>query len=95
MKQRYEEDLRKIKYQTDEEKKRLKDQLVKRLEDLVKKHTLEIKSVRSSVEAERKKLQKVRTLAWRLLLFFSFSPPPFLPKNIPGTPIVWNSKLGL
>uniref|UniRef100_A0A5F9DQE7 Family with sequence similarity 184 member B n=1 Tax=Oryctolagus cuniculus TaxID=9986 RepID=A0A5F9DQE7_RABIT len=58
MKQRYEEDLRKIKYQTDEEKKRLKDQLVKRLEDLVKKHTLEIKSVRSSVEAERKKLQK-------------------------------------
>lgn len=64
MKQRFEEDLRKIKHQTDEEKKRLKEQLVKRLEDLVKKHTLEIKSVRSAVEAERKKLQKVRTLAF-------------------------------
>lgn len=59
MKQQYEEDLRKIKHQTEEEKKHLKDQLVKRLEDLVKKHTLEIKSVRSSVEAERRKLQKV------------------------------------
>ncbi|XP_059020966.1 protein FAM184B [Mustela lutreola] len=58
MKQQYEEDLRKIKHQTEEEKKHLKDQLVKRLEDLVKKHTLEIKSVRSSVEAERRKLQK-------------------------------------
>ncbi|XP_011900758.1 PREDICTED: protein FAM184B isoform X2 [Cercocebus atys] len=58
MKQQYEEDLRKIKHQTEEEKKHLKDQLVKRLEDLVKKHTVEIKSVRSSVEAERKKLQK-------------------------------------
>ncbi|XP_006884593.1 PREDICTED: protein FAM184B [Elephantulus edwardii] len=58
MKQKYEEDLRKIKHQTEEEKKRLRDQLVKRLEDLVKKHTVEIKSVHSSVEAERKKLQK-------------------------------------
>ncbi|XP_039074651.1 protein FAM184B [Hyaena hyaena] len=58
MKQQYEEDLRKIKHQTEEEKKHLKDQLVKRLEDLVKKHALEIKSVRSSVEAERRKLQK-------------------------------------
>ncbi|XP_008684031.2 protein FAM184B [Ursus maritimus] len=58
MKQQYEEDLRKIKHQTEEEKKHLKDQLVKRLEDLVKKHTLEIKSVRSSVETERRKLQK-------------------------------------
>ncbi|XP_058526263.1 protein FAM184B [Ochotona princeps] len=58
MKQRFEEDLRKIKHQADEEKKRLKEQLVKRLEDLVKKHTLEIKSVRSAVEAERKKLQR-------------------------------------
>ncbi|XP_032129061.1 protein FAM184B isoform X2 [Sapajus apella] len=58
MKQQYEEDLRKIKHQTEEEKKHLKDQLVKRLEDLVKNHTMEIKSVRSSVEAERKKLQK-------------------------------------
>nr|XP_031542249.1 protein FAM184B isoform X2 [Vicugna pacos] len=58
MKRQYEEDLRKIKHQTEEEKKHLKDQLVKRLEDLVKKHTVEIKSVRSSVEAERKRLQK-------------------------------------
>ncbi|XP_030778750.1 protein FAM184B [Rhinopithecus roxellana] len=58
MKQQYEEDLRKIKHQTEEEKKHLQDQLVKRLEDLVNKHTVEIKSVRSSVEAERKKLQK-------------------------------------
>lgn len=60
MKQKYEEDLHKIKHQTEEEKKHLKDQLMKRLEDLVKKHTVEIKSVRSSVEAERKRLQKVR-----------------------------------
>ncbi|KAM5159611.1 protein FAM184B [Callospermophilus lateralis] len=58
VKQQYEEDLRKIKHQTEEEKKHLKDQLVKRLEDMVKKHTVEIKAVRSSVEAERKKLQK-------------------------------------
>ncbi|XP_013002782.1 protein FAM184B isoform X2 [Cavia porcellus] len=58
MRQRYEEDLRKIRRQTKEEKKHLQDQLLKRLEDVVKKHTLEIKSVRSSVEAERKKLQK-------------------------------------
>ncbi|KAM5272339.1 protein FAM184B [Ctenodactylus gundi] len=57
-KQRYEEELRKIRRQTEEEKKHLQDQLVKHLEDLVKKHTVEIKSVRSSVEAERKKLQK-------------------------------------
>uniref|UniRef100_A0A5F4WK87 Family with sequence similarity 184 member B n=1 Tax=Callithrix jacchus TaxID=9483 RepID=A0A5F4WK87_CALJA len=62
MKQQYEEDLRKIKHQTEEEKKHLKDQLVKRLEDLVKNHTMEIKSVRSSVEAERKKLQKILRL---------------------------------
>ncbi|KAI5261735.1 protein FAM184B isoform X2 [Manis pentadactyla] len=58
VKQQYEEDLRKIKHQTEEEKKHLKDQLVKRLEDLIKKHTMEIKSVRSSVEAERKELQE-------------------------------------
>uniref|UniRef100_H0WSD2 Family with sequence similarity 184 member B n=1 Tax=Otolemur garnettii TaxID=30611 RepID=H0WSD2_OTOGA len=58
MKQQYEEDLRKIKHQTEEEKEHLRDQLVKRLEDLVKKHSVEVVSVRSSVEAERKKLQK-------------------------------------
>ncbi|XP_006872556.1 PREDICTED: protein FAM184B [Chrysochloris asiatica] len=57
-KHKYEEDLRKIKHQTEEEKKRLRDQLVKRLEDMVKRHTVEIKSVQSSVEAERQKLQK-------------------------------------
>ncbi|XP_059959831.1 protein FAM184B [Mesoplodon densirostris] len=57
MKQKY-EDLRKIKDQTEEEKKHLKDQLVKRLEDLVKKHMVEIQLVRSSVEAERQRLQK-------------------------------------
>ncbi|KFO25793.1 Protein FAM184B [Fukomys damarensis] len=58
MKQQFEEDLHRIRRQTEEEKKHLQDQLLKRLEDLVKKHTMEIKSVRSSVEAERKKLQK-------------------------------------
>ncbi|XP_060004437.1 protein FAM184B [Lagenorhynchus albirostris] len=58
MKQKYEEDLRKIKDQTEEEKKHRKDQLVKRLEDLVKKHMVEIQLVRSSVEAERQRLQK-------------------------------------
>ncbi|XP_040093831.1 protein FAM184B isoform X2 [Oryx dammah] len=58
MKQKYEEDLHKVKHQTEEEKKHLKDQLMKRLEDLVKKHTVEIKSVHLSVEAERKRLQK-------------------------------------
>lgn len=74
MKQQYEDDLRKIKHQTEEEKKHLKDQLVKRLEDLVKKHTVEIKSVRSSVEAERKKLQKVRpTSIETVLVLFSSS----------------------
>ncbi|XP_055986345.1 protein FAM184B [Sorex fumeus] len=57
-KQQYQEDLRKIKQQTEEEKERLREQLVRRLEELVKKHTLEIKSVRSSVEAERRKLQR-------------------------------------
>ncbi|XP_007449885.1 PREDICTED: protein FAM184B [Lipotes vexillifer] len=57
MKQKYEEDLRKIKDQTEEEKKHLQDQLVKRLEDSVK-HTVEIQLVRSSVEAERQRLQK-------------------------------------
>ncbi|XP_049645920.1 protein FAM184B [Suncus etruscus] len=57
-KQQFEEDLWKIKAQTEEEKERLKDQLVRRLEELVKKHKVEIKSVRSSVEAERRKLQR-------------------------------------
>ncbi|XP_078534548.1 protein FAM184B isoform X2 [Lissotriton helveticus] len=55
---RHEEELCKIKRQSDEEKMRLKEQLVKGLEELVKKHTVEIKSVQASMEAERRKLQK-------------------------------------
>ncbi|XP_069488009.1 protein FAM184B isoform X2 [Ambystoma mexicanum] len=58
MKQRHEEELCRIRRQSDEEKMRLKEQLVKGLEELVKKHTLEIKSVQASMEAERRKLQK-------------------------------------
>lgn len=57
MRQQYEEDLRKVRHQTEEEKQQLREQLGKRLEDLVKKHTMEMKSVRSSVEVERKKLK--------------------------------------
>ncbi|XP_052590847.1 protein FAM184B isoform X1 [Peromyscus californicus insignis] len=59
MKQKYEEDLRKVRHQTEEEKQQLREQLGKRLEDLVKKHTVEMKSVRSSVEVERQKLKEV------------------------------------
>uniref|UniRef100_A0A7M4EA11 Family with sequence similarity 184 member B n=1 Tax=Crocodylus porosus TaxID=8502 RepID=A0A7M4EA11_CROPO len=58
MKQWQKEEFCKIKCQSDEEKMRLKQQLVKGLEDLVKKHTLEIKSVQASMEAEKKTLQK-------------------------------------
>ncbi|XP_060044279.1 protein FAM184B isoform X2 [Erinaceus europaeus] len=54
----YEEDLRRLKLQTEEEKKHLKDRLVKRVEDLARKHSVEMKSTRSAMEAERKKLQK-------------------------------------
>ncbi|XP_028621182.1 protein FAM184B [Grammomys surdaster] len=59
MKQQYEEDLRKVRHQTEEEKQQLREQLGQRLEDLVKKHTMEMKSVRSSVEVERQKLKEV------------------------------------
>lgn len=59
MRQQYEEDLRKVRHQTEEEKRQLREQLGKRLEDLVKKHTMEMKSARSSVEVERKKLKEV------------------------------------
>ncbi|XP_040602989.1 protein FAM184B [Mesocricetus auratus] len=59
MKQKYEEDLRKVRHQTEEEKQQLREQLGKRLEELVKKHTVEMKSVRSSVEVDRKKLKEV------------------------------------
>ncbi|XP_028939101.1 protein FAM184B isoform X2 [Ornithorhynchus anatinus] len=58
MKQRYEEELRGIKRQTDEEKLHFKEQFVKGLEDLVKEHATEINSFQSSMEAERKKLRK-------------------------------------
>lgn len=86
IKQQYEEDLRKIKHQTEEEKKHLRDQLVKRLEDLVKKHTMEIKSVRSSVEAERKRLQTVRFLLHRhcSVSFFFPLPPSVLLLFLPS-----------
>ncbi|XP_076794579.1 protein FAM184B isoform X2 [Arvicanthis niloticus] len=59
MKQQYEEDLRKVRHQTEEEKQQLREQLGQRLDDLVKKHTMEMKSVRSSVEVERQKLKEV------------------------------------
>ncbi|XP_035308502.1 protein FAM184B [Cricetulus griseus] len=59
LKQKYEEDLRKVRHQTEEEKQQLQEELGKRLEELVKKHTVEMKSVRSSVEVERKKLKEV------------------------------------
>ncbi|XP_021017608.1 protein FAM184B [Mus caroli] len=59
MKQQFEEDLRKVRHQTEEEKQQLREQLGKRLEDLVKKHTMEMKSVCSTVEVERKKLKEV------------------------------------
>lgn len=78
VKQRYEEDLRKIKHQTEEEKQHLQEQLMKRLEDLVKKHTVEIKVVRSSAEAERRRLQAVRCPDPVPFPSSSLSLPPFL-----------------
>ncbi|XP_051021083.1 protein FAM184B [Acomys russatus] len=59
MKQQYEEDLRSVRRQSEEQKQQLREQLAKRLEALVKKHTVEMKSARSSVELERKKLKEV------------------------------------
>ncbi|CAO2639990.1 Protein FAM184B [Lemmus lemmus] len=59
LKQKYEEDLCKVRHQTQEEKQQLREQLGKHLEDLVKKHTVEIKSACSSAEVERKKLKEV------------------------------------
>ncbi|KAF7248283.1 hypothetical protein EYD10_05835, partial [Varanus komodoensis] len=58
IKQQHKEGMHKIKHESAEENIHLKEQLVKGLEDLVKKHTLEIKSVQASMDAERKKLQK-------------------------------------
>lgn len=74
MRQQYEEDLRKVRHQTEEEKQQLREQLGKCLEDLVKKHTMEMKSARSSVEVERKKL-KVSSVC-RNHSGFCFLPPP-------------------
>jgi predicted XRE-type DNA-binding protein len=72
MKQQYEEDLRKVRHQTEEEKQQLREQLGKRLEDLVKKHTMEMKSVCSTVEVERKKL-KVSRVCRNRVWGFTFS----------------------
>ncbi|XP_045429841.1 protein FAM184B [Pipistrellus kuhlii] len=58
LKQQYEQDLRKLTRQTEEEKQHLKEQLVRRLEELVRTHKAEIKSVRSSAAADRKRLQR-------------------------------------
>ncbi|XP_072416004.1 protein FAM184B-like isoform X3 [Chiloscyllium punctatum] len=55
---RHEEELKKLKRVAEEEKLRLKEQLMKGLEELVKKHTTEIKAVQTSMELERKQLQK-------------------------------------
>lgn len=59
IKQQLKEELRKLKHKSEEEKMYLKEQLVKGLEDLVKKHALEMKSVKASMDTERNKLQKV------------------------------------
>ncbi|XP_066240789.1 protein FAM184B [Saccopteryx leptura] len=55
--QRHEEDLRKIRQQTEEEKQQLREQLVRRLEELARKHAAEVKAVRAAAEAERRRLQ--------------------------------------
>ncbi|XP_033016821.1 protein FAM184B [Lacerta agilis] len=58
VKPQHREESRKTKHEPGVEKVRLKAQLVKGLEDLVKKHSLEIKSAQASMDAERKKLHK-------------------------------------
>ncbi|XP_061439458.1 protein FAM184B isoform X4 [Rhineura floridana] len=58
IKQQHNEEPCKIKHESDEEKIHLKEHLVKGLEDLVKKPTLEIKSIQASMDVKRKKLQK-------------------------------------
>ncbi|XP_072416581.1 protein FAM184B-like isoform X7 [Chiloscyllium punctatum] len=59
---RHEEELKKLKRVAEEEKLRLKEQLMKGLEELVKKHTTEIKAVQTSMELERKQLQKLTNI---------------------------------
>uniref|UniRef100_A0A8D0GQB4 Family with sequence similarity 184 member B n=1 Tax=Sphenodon punctatus TaxID=8508 RepID=A0A8D0GQB4_SPHPU len=66
----HKEELCKIKRQSEEEKKHLKEQLVKGLEDLVKKHTTEIKAVQASMDAERKKLQKNCSASQKISVFY-------------------------
>ncbi|XP_074130294.1 protein FAM184B isoform X2 [Sminthopsis crassicaudata] len=58
MKQKQEMQLQRIRHQTEEMRTHLREQLVKGLEDLVKKHSVEIKSTQSLVDVDRKKLQK-------------------------------------
>ncbi|XP_066574181.1 protein FAM184B [Amia ocellicauda] len=52
------EELRRLKRQADEEKTSLKEQLMKGLEEVMKRHAAELKAVQGSLEAERKKIQK-------------------------------------
>uniref|UniRef100_W5M655 Family with sequence similarity 184 member B n=1 Tax=Lepisosteus oculatus TaxID=7918 RepID=W5M655_LEPOC len=55
------EEVRRVRRQTEEEKARLKEQLMKKLEDLVKKHTAELKSVQTTMENERKAKKDLQT----------------------------------
>ncbi|KAG2466062.1 F184B protein, partial [Polypterus senegalus] len=52
------EELHKAKQLPDEEKARLKEQLIKGLEEVTKKHAAELKSVQNTMEAEKRKIQK-------------------------------------
>ncbi|MBN3309459.1 F184B protein, partial [Amia calva] len=52
------EELRRLRRQADEEKTSLKEQLMKGLEEVMKRHAAELKAVQGSLEAERKKIQK-------------------------------------
>ncbi|KAK6493581.1 protein FAM184B-like isoform X1 [Huso huso] len=58
LQQTHKEELRKWKRQSDEEKTRLKEQLMKALEEVMRKHAVELKSVQTSMETERRKTQK-------------------------------------
>ncbi|MGH0191174.1 UNVERIFIED_CONTAM: hypothetical protein FKN15_056941 [Acipenser sinensis] len=58
LQQTHKEELRKWKRQSDEEKTRLKEQLMKALEEVMRKHAVELKSVQTSLETERRKTQK-------------------------------------
>ncbi|RXM28534.1 Protein FAM184B [Acipenser ruthenus] len=58
LQQTHKEELRKWKRQSDEEKTRLKEQLMKALEEVMRKHAVELKSVQTSMETERRKIQK-------------------------------------